>query len=296
MSSRSKGWGTRRIYKFIEAHSEEYDIKTMCRVLDVARAGYYAWLRKPLSDRAIEDARLLRLIRASYNASQGVYGSTRIFLDLREAGETCSKHRVARIMRANKIRALHGYRTRRYVAGKPSAVVPDLVKRNFDVIRPNKVWVTDITYIRTWQGWLYLAVVMDLFSRMIVGWSTGSSLRRELVLDAVMMAVRRRRAHGTVIHSDQGSQYGSDDWRRSCRTNRLEPSMSRRGNCWDNAVAESFFASLKKERIKKRIYNNRDQAIAEVSDYIDSFYNPVRRHQHVGGVGPEAFEANAKRA
>ena len=296
MSSRSKGGGTRRIYKFIEAHSEEYDIKTMCRVLDVARAGYYAWLRKPLSDRAIEDARLLRLIRASYNASQGVYGSTRIFLDLREAGETCSKHRVARIMRANKIRALHGYRTRRYVAGKPSAVVPDLVKRNFDVIRPNKVWVTDITYIRTWQGWLYLAVVMDLFSRMIVGWSTGSSLRRELVLDAVMMAVRRRRAHGTVIHSDQGSQYGSDDWRRFCRTNRLEPSMSRRGNCWDNAVAESFFASLKKERIKKRIYNNRDQAIAEVSDYIDSFYNPVRRHQHVGGVSPEAFEANAKRA
>ena len=296
MSSRSKGWGTRRIYKFIDAHSEEYDIKTMCRVLDVARAGYYAWLRKPLSDRAIEDARLLRLIRASYNASQGVYGSTRIFLDLREAGETCSKHRIARIMRANKIRALHGYRTRRYVAGKPSAVVPDLVKRNFDVIRPNKVWVTDITHIRTWQGWLYLAVVMDLFSRMIVGWSTGSSLRRELVLDAVMMAVRRRRARGTVIHSDQGSQYGSDDWRRFCRTNRLEPSMSRRGNCWDNGVAESFFASLKKERIKKRIYNNRGQAIAEVSDYIDSFYNPVRRHRHVGGVSPETFEANAKRA
>jgi len=170
----------------------------MCRVLDVARAGYYAWLHKPLSDRAKEDARLLRLIRASYNASRGVYGSTRIFLDLREAGETCSKHRVARIMRANKIRALHGY--------------------------------------------------------------------------------------------------GSDDWRRFCRTNRLEPSMSRRGNCWDNAVAESFFASLKKERIKKRIYNNRDQAIAEVSDYIDSFYIPVRRHRHLGGVSPEEFEARAKRA
>jgi putative transposase len=160
---------------------------------------------------------LLRLIRASYNASHGVYGSIRIFLDLREAGETCSKHRVARIMRTNKIRALHGYRTRRYVAAKPSTTVPDLVKRDFDVIRPNKVWVTDITYIRTWQGWLYLAVVMDLFSRKIVGWSTRSSLRRELVLDAVMMAVRRRRARGTVIHSDQGSQYGSDDWRRFCR-------------------------------------------------------------------------------
>jgi putative transposase len=131
---------------------------------------------------------------------------------------------------------------------------------------------------------------------MIVGWSAGPSLRRELVLDAVMMAVRRRRARRTVIHSDQGCQYGSDDWRRFCRTNHLEPSMSRRGNCWDNAVAESFFASLKKERIKKRIYNNRNQAIAEVSDYIVSFYNPVRRHRHLGGVSPEEFEATAKRA
>jgi len=296
MSSRSKAWGTRRIYEFIKEHSDEHSIKTMCGVLEVARAGYYEWLRNPLSKRAKEDARLLRLIRASYNASHGVYGSARIFLDLREAGETCSKHRVARIMRENKIRALHGYRTRRYVAAKPSAVLPDLVKRNFDVIRPNRVWVTDITYIRTWQGWLYLAVVMDLFSRMIVGWSVASALRRELVLDAVMMAIRRRRVRGTVIHSDQGSQYGSDDWRRFCRANRLEPSMSRRGNCWDNAVAESFFASLKKERVKKRIYNNRDQAIAEVSDYIDSFYNPVRRHRHLAGVSPQEFEANAKRA
>lgn len=297
MSSRSRAWGARRIYEFIKAHNHEYDIKTMCRALDVSRAGYYAWLHKPLSDRAKEDARLLRLIRASYNASHGVYGSTRIFLDLREAGETCSKHRVARIMRVNKIRALYGYRTRRYVIAKPSAIIPDLVKRNFDVIRPNTVWVTDITYIRTWQGWLYLAVVMDLFSRRIVGWSAGPSLRRELVLDAVMMAVRRRRrVRGTVIHSDQGCQYGSHDWRRFCQTNHLKPSMSRRGNCWDNAVAESFFASLKKERIKKRIYNTRNQAIAEVSDYIDSFYNPVRRHRHLGGVSPEDFEANAKRA
>jgi putative transposase len=240
MSSRSRAWRTRRIYGFIKAHSHEYDIKTMCRVLDVARAGYYAWLRKPLSDRANEDARLLRLIRTSYNASHGVYGSTRIFLDLREAGETCSKHRVARIMRANKIRALHGYRTRRYVAAKPSAIVPDLVKRNFDVIRPNKVWVTDITYVRTWQGWLYLAVVMDLFSRRIVGWSAGPSLRRELVLDAVMMAVRRRRTRGTVIHSDQGCQYGSDDWRRFCRTNHLELSMTPRR--W-RQVGDDAFAS-----------------------------------------------------
>jgi putative transposase len=157
------------------------------------------------------------------------------------------------------------------------------------------VWVTDITYIRTWEGWLYLAVVMDLFSRKIVGWSTRPTIHRGLVLDAVMMAVKRRRPKGTVIHSDQGCQYGSDDWRRFCRKNRLEPSMSRRGNCWDNAVAESFFASLKKERIKKRIYHTRDMATIDVSDYIESFYNPRRRHSHIGGVSPDDFETAAKR-
>jgi len=296
MSRRSRIWSTRWIYKFIKDHRRECDVKTMCRALEVTRSGFYEWLREPVSKRAQEDARLLRLIRASYTASHGIYGSPRVFLDLREAGETCSKHRVARLMRVNKIKALHGYRTRRYSAGKPAVIAPDLVKRNFDVIRPNKVWVTDITYIRTWQGWVYLAVVMDLFSRLIVGWAAGSSLRRELVLDAVMMAVRRRRPRGAVIHSDQGCQYGSDDWRRFCRTNRLEPSMSRRGNCWDNAVAESFFASLKKERIKKRIYKNRELAIADVSDYINSFYNRTRRHRHLGGVSPETFETNAKRA
>lgn len=296
MSKRTSPWGTKRIYQFIKEHRSEYDVKTMCSALGVTRSGYYEWLHNPLSSRALEDARLLRLIRASFKASHGVYGSPRVFLDLREAGETCSKHRVARLMRVNKIRALHGYRTRRYSIGKPAVIAPDLVKRNFDVIRPNKVWVTDITYIRTWQGWLYLAVVVDLFSRLVIGWATGSSLRRELVLDAVMMAVRRRRPRNTVIHSDQGCQYGSDDWRRFCRTNRLEPSMSRKGNCWDNAVAESFFASLKKERIKKRIYKNRELAAADVSDYINSFYNPTRRHRHLGGVSPEAFEASAKRA
>lgn len=246
MPGRSRRRSVRRTYEFIKAHKGEYDVSTMCRVLDVARAGYYAWLREPLSNRAKEDARLLRLIRTSYKASHGVYGARRIFLDLRETGETCSKHRVERIMRQNGIKALHGYRTRHQSASKPSATMPDLVKRNFDVIRPNKVWVTDITYVRTWESWLYLAVVMDLFSRKIIGWAVASTLHRELVLDSVIKAVRARRTKQTVIHSDQGSQYGSDDWRRFCQRNRLEPSMSRRGNCWDNAVAESFFASLKK--------------------------------------------------
>ena len=160
--------------------------------------------------------------------------------------------------------------SRRWSVGKPSVLIPNLLQRQFTVTRPNKAWVTDITYIRTWQGWLYLAVVMDLFSRKIVGWAAGPTIHRELVLDAVLMAVRRRRPRGTLIHSDQGTQYGSDAWRRFCRSNHLEPSMSRKGNCWDNAVAESFFSSLKKERIKKQIYKNRELALTDVADYIDT--------------------------
>ena len=295
MAKPSRNPNARRAYEFIKAHRREYPIEVMCRLLDVAPSGYYEWLEKPVSDRALEDACLLTLIRASYRASHGIYGAPRVFLDLREAGETCSKHRVERIMRVNKIVALHGYRTRHYSVGKPSVLIPNLVNRQFKVEKPNRIWATDITYIRTWEGWLYLAVVMDLFSRKIVGWSTRPTIHRGLVLDAVMMAVKRRRPNGAVIHSDQGCQYGSDDWRRFCRKNRLEPSMSRRGNCWDNAVAESFFASLKKERIKKRIYNTRDSATGDVSDYIESFYNPRRRHSHIGGVSPDDFETAAKR-
>ena len=234
---------------------------------------------------------MLRLIRASFTASHGIYGAPRVFLDLREAGETCSKHRVARLMRQANLRALHGYRTRRWAVGKPSVRIPNLLQRQFTATKPNVAWVTDITYIRTWQGWLYLAVVMDLFSRLIVGWAAQPTIHRELVLNAVLMAVRRRRPRGTLIHSDQGTQFGSDAWRRFCRTNHLEPSMSRKGNCWDNAVAESFFSSLKKERIKKQIYKNRELAIADVADYIDTFYNRTRRHSHLGGLSPEQFEA-----
>lgn len=285
----------RRVYEFIKENRDHFDTKMMCRVLEVTRSGYYAWLNEPISRSAQEDIRLLRLIRASFVASHGIYGAPRVFLDLREAGETCSKHRVARLMRVNKIRAVRGYRTRQRPVSKPSEFVPNVLLRNFDVTRPNKAWVTDITYIRTWQGWLYLAVVMDLFSRLIVGWATRPTIGRELALDAIMMAVRRRRPKRTIIHSDQGSQYGSDDWRRFCLSNHLEPSMSRRGNCWDNAVAESFFSSLKKERIKKRIYKNREIAHADISEYIESFYNRTRRHSYLDGVSPEDFETAGRR-
>lgn len=278
-------------YRFINEHRHEFRIAAMCRVLRVARAGFYAWLHKPMSDRDIEDQRLLGLIRDSYTASGGVYGSLRVFADLREVGETCGKHRVAKIMRTNKIKAVRGYKSPRRMAGRPSIIVPNRLNRQFTVDAPDRAWVTDITYLRTWQGWLYLAVVIDLHSRKVIGWSMKSTLARELVLDALLMALwRRKPTQSVIVHSDQGSQYGSDDWQRFCHSHQLQPSMSRRGNCWDNAVAESFFSSLKKERIQKRIYKTRDLARADVFDYIEVFYNRNRRHSHLGGVSPEAFE------
>ncbi|WP_221765986.1 MULTISPECIES: IS3 family transposase [Enterobacter] len=283
--------GARLKYRFINEHRTVWGVMTMCRVLNVARAGFYAWLHNPVSVRDKDNQRLLMLIRDSYSLSGGVYGYRRVHGDLNEIGETCGKNRVGRIMQQNRIKAVRGYKAPRRIAGRPSVVAPNRVQRQFTVVRANQVWVTDITYIRTWQGWLYLAVVIDLFARNVVGWSMKPTLSRELALDALMMAVWRRKPDGEVIvHSDQGSQYGSDDWQRFCRANNLAPSMSRRGNCWDNAVAESFFSSLKKERIRKRIYKTRDLARADIFDYIEVFYNRARRHSHLGGLSPEAFE------
>ncbi|WP_394866104.1 IS3 family transposase [Klebsiella pneumoniae] len=283
--------GARLKYRFINEHRTVWGVMTMCRVLCVARAGFYAWLHNPVSARDKDNQRLLTLIRDSYSLSGGVYGYRRVHGDLNEIGETCGKNRVGRIMQLNRIKAVRGYKAPRRIAGRPSVVAPNRVQRQFTVVRANQVWVTDITYIRTWQGWLYLAVVIDLFARNVVGWSMKPTLSRELALDALMMAVWRRKPDGEVIvHSDQGSQYGSDDWQRFCRANNLAPSMSRRGNCWDNAVAESFFSSLKKERIRKRIYKTRDLARADIFDYIEVFYNRARRHSHLGGVSPKAFE------
>jgi putative transposase len=264
----------------------------MCRVLGVARSGFYAWTHTPISKHTLRDQKLLESIRASYAISGGIYGSPRVFRDLRENGERVSRKRIARIMRENKIRAIRGYKVPRKKYGRPSAVAPNLVNREFTVGHPDKVWVTDITYIRTWQGWLYLAVVLDLFSRRVVGWSMKPTMARELVLDALLMAVWRRKPTAeVVVHSDQGSQYGSDDWQRFCASHNINPSMSRRGNCYDNAVMESFFSSLKKERIRKQIYKTRDAARADVFDYIEVFYNQRRRHSHLGDVSPAAFEA-----
>src|SRR4051794_29461374 len=204
MSTKLSAGRVRSTYEFIKANRDTYSVQAMCRILGVAPSGYYEWLAHPISNRAHEDARLLRLIRASFTASHGIYGAPRVFLDLREAGEACSKHRVARLMRQANLRALHGYRTRRWATGKPAVLIPNLLQRQFTATHPNTAWVTDITYIRTWQGWLYLAVVIDLFSRKIVGWATAPTIHRELVLNAVLMAVRGRRPRGTLMHSDQG--------------------------------------------------------------------------------------------
>ena len=198
-------------------------------------------------------------------------------------------------MRKHCIKAVRGYKSPRAIAGRPSIIAPNNLNRAFTIDLPDKAWVTDITYIRTWQGWLYLAVVVDLHSRKVIGWSMKPTLAKEIVINALMMAVWRRKSTTPVlVHSDQGSQYGSDDWLRFCKAHNLEPSMSRRGNCWDNAVAESFFSSLKKERLKKRIYKTRDLARADIFDYIEMFYNQSRRHSHLGGVSSEAFERASK--
>lgn len=278
-------------YRFIDDHRHVFRVAPMCRMLEVTRGGFYQWLEKPESDRAMEDRRLLGLIRDSYEASGGVYGARRVFGDLREVGESCGKHRVAKIMRNHKIKAIRGYKAPRRIVGRPSIIAPNRLQRQFTVDQPDQAWVTDITYLRTWQGWLYLAVVIDLHSRKVIGWSMKPTLAREGVLDALLMAIwRRKPTKPVIVHSDQGSQYGSDDWQRFCRAHDLQPSMSRRGNCWDNAVAESFFSSLKKERIRKRVYKTRDLARADVFDYIEVFYNRTRRHSHLGGISPEAFE------
>jgi len=266
-------------------------VSSMCRVLKVHRSGYYAWMRRPHGSSHKENQRLLGLILQSHRDSGHTYGSVRVHKDLRAMGEECGLNRVARLMRLAGIKGHQGYKKPRFRAGKPSFVVANMLGQEFTVSEPDKIWVTDITYLRTYEGFVYLAVVIDLYSRMVVGWSMKASLARGLVLDALLMAVWRRRPKAEVIvHSDQGSQYGSDDWMRFCKEHGLVPSMSRRGNCYDNAVAESFFSSLKKERVRKRVYGTRADARADVFDYIEAFYNRIRRHSYLGHVSPCQFE------
>ena len=279
-------------YAIIRAHEEHHSVRRMCRMMTVHPSGYYAWRAEPMSARQKEDQRLCGLIKQFWLESGGVYGYRKITDDLHEVGESCGKHRVYRLMKREQLRSQTGYRRRpgqRY--GRPSIVAPNHVQQQFDVPVPNQVWVTDITYIRTREGWLYLAVVLDLFSRQVVGWSMQSRMDRELALNALLMAVwRRQPKQEVIVHSDQGSQFSSHDWQSFLKTHNLVASMSRRGNCHDNAVAESFFQLLKRERIRRRIYADREEARRDVFDYIEMFYNPKRRHSYADGLSPVQFE------
>ena len=283
-------------YAFVAAHRPQFSIRAMCRCLRIHPSGFYAWFKNPLSKRDREDARQTELIRKAWEESGKVYGYRKLHDDLLDRGETICPNRVARLARLAGIKAQIGYKRRpcRY-GGKPSVIVDNTLGRQFNVDAPDRVWVTDITYIRTLEGFAYLAVMIDLYSRRVVGWSMQSRQTTDIVLQALLMAVWRRKPKNRVlIHSDQGSQFTSMDWASFLKAHNLEHSMSRRGNCHDNAVAESFFNLLKRERIRRRTYKTRAEARQDVFDYIEMFYNPKRKHVRNGMLSPVEFERQQK--
>ena len=275
-----------------------FSVRATRRCLRIQPSGFYAWLKAPLSKRPREDARQTELIRTAWKDSGKVYGYRKLHDDFVDQGETCCPNCVARLARLAGIRAEIGYKRRPGIyGGRPSVVVDNTLDRQFDVEAPDVAWVTDITYIKTLEGFAYLAVVIDLFSRRVIGWSLQSRQTTEAVLQAVHMAVWRRRPKNRVlIHSDQGSQFTSMEWASFLRRHNLEPSMSRRGNCHDNAVVESFFNLLKRERIRRRTYRIRAEARQDVFDYIEMFYNPTRKHARNGMLSPVEFERRNKTA
>ncbi|EBO7692823.1 IS3 family transposase [Salmonella enterica] len=278
-------------YAFIRDNTCCWPVRLLCRVLDVHPSGFYAWLQQPHSQRHQADLRLTGQIKQFWLESGCVYGYRKIHLDLRDSGQQCGVNRVWRLMKRVGIKAQVGYRSPRARKGEASIVSPDRLQRQFNPDAPDERWVTDITYIRTHEGWLYLAVVVDLFSRKIIGWSMQSRMTKDIVLNALLMAVWRRNPQKQVqVHSDQGSQYTSHEWQSFLKSHGLEGSMSRRGNCHDNAVAESFFQLLKRERIKKKIYGTREEARSDIFDYIEMFYNSKRRHGSSDQMSPTEYE------
>ncbi|ECK4930696.1 IS3 family transposase [Salmonella enterica subsp. enterica serovar Durban] len=278
-------------YAFIRDNTCCWPVRLLCRVLDVHPSGFYAWLQQPHSQRHQVDLRLTGQIKQFWLESGCVYGYRKIHLDLRDSGQQCGVNRVWRLMKRAGIKAQVGYRSPRARKGEASIVSPNRLQRQFNPDAPDERWVTDITYIRTHEGWLYLAVVVDLFSRKIIGWSMQSRMTKDIVLNALLMAVWRRNPQKQVlVHSDQGSQYTSHEWQSFLKSHGLEGSMSRRGNCHDNAVAESFFQLLKRERIKKKIYGTREEARSDIFDYIEMFYNSKRRHGSSDQVSPTEYE------
>ena len=262
----------------------------MCRLLKVSPSGYYAWRVRPESQRAREDRELLQAVRRIHAESDGTYGSPRIHAQLRTEGRVCGRSRVARLMRQARLK---GCPRRRFRVGSKSSPVRigNLLNQDFSAPDANQRWASDISYLWTSQGWLYLAVVMDLYSRRIVGWSMNRRIGRQVVLDALGMALARRQPASDLIHhSDRGPQYLSDDYQSLLRRHGIACSMSARGSCYDNAVVESFFATLKRERTRRRQYRTRDDARADVFDYIERFYNRERRHSYLGYLTPAEYE------
>lgn len=277
----------------IRAHTGRVPVRLMCRILAVSPSGYYAWVARPESRRAAENRRLVAEIRGIHAASRRTYGSPRVHATLQAQGQRIGEHRVARLMRTNAIRAKTITKWRATTdSAHRHPVVPNTLNRQFAVAAPNRVWAGDITYVWTTEGWLYLAVVLDLYSRRVIAWGMGSRLTQELATAALTMAVEHRRpAHGVVHHTDRGSQYAATTYRALLAEHGLTASMSRRGNCWDNAVVESFFHTLKTEHVHHQRYRTRKEARQDIFEWIEVFYNRVRRHSTLGYRSPAEFEA-----
>jgi len=267
-------------------------VSVLCRVMLVSRGAYYAWLKRPISPRAQANQVLTEQIQTVFAESKQTYGSPRIFEELKEQAIACSEKRVARLMRAANLKAVLA---KRFVVTTDSnhalPVAQNLLDRQFEVEHPNRVWTADISYVWTSDGWLYLAVVLDLFSRRIVGWAMGTTLERSLVLSALEMALLGRQpASGLLCHSDRGSQYASLDYQKALSDAGIVCSMSRRGNCWDNAPTESFFATLKRELVHRTRFTSHSEARGAIFAWIATWYNRKRRHSSLGYLSPEAFE------
>ncbi len=279
----------------IRAHTGRAPVRLMCRILAVSPSGYYAWVARPESRRTAENRRLVAEIRVIHAESRRTYGSPRVHATLQAQGQRVSPHRVARLMRAGHIRAKTVKKWRATTdSAHPYPVVPNTLNRQFAVAKPNRVWAGDITYVWTAEGWLYLAVVLDLYSRRVIAWGMGSRLTQELATAALTMAIEHRRpASGVVHHTDRGSQYAAIRYRTVLASHGLTASMSRRGNCWDNAVVESFFHTLKTEHVHQQRYRTREEARQDIFEWIEVFYNRVRRHSTLGYRSPAEFEAMA---
>ena len=279
-------------FQFIEDHREAFPVNLMCEVLEVSTSGYYAWRGRPPSKREMANRELTKEIRAAFEESGETYGSPRIYQVMRKRGLMCSKNRVARLMALAGLKAKQTQRFRSTTRrNKAHRAAPNLLKRDFTADRPDQKWLADITYISTWEGWLYLAAILDLFSRKIVGWAMSDRITTDLTLAALRMAIcQRRPGPGLVHHSDQGSQYTDSRYQDVLKANKIQPSMNGVGSWYDNAPMESFFGTLKAERVHHCVYRTRDEARPDVFYYIEGFYNLHRLHSSLGYVSPMAHE------